>query len=124
MLGDDAYVLIDPPIAGKSKFSGNSFNSRNAPPKTINFPAGATVTISFHSGKIVNGHTGFDATITEREKTKMISSPNFPRDLTWKECEDDVPPPRGYGSDIYHCDLRAPPPGAMLNAEFGQFDVS
>merc|ERR1712106_209664 len=124
VLGDDAYVLIDPPIAGKSKFSGNSFNARNAPPKTINFPAGTTVTISFHSGKIVNGHTGFDATITEREKTKMISSPNFPRDLTWEQCRDDVTPPRGYGTDIYHCDLRLPPPGAMLNAEFGQFDVT
>jgi len=56
VLGHDAYVTIKPPINGKSKFWGNSFNSANAPPKTISFPCDTAVMICFKSGKIVNGH--------------------------------------------------------------------
>ena len=121
VLGHDAYITIDPPINGQSKFWGNSFNSENAPPKTIGFPCDTVVMICFHSEKIVNGHTGFSAEIVDNPCTGWINSPNFNPPVHFYNCNNT--PSRGYGPGIHHCDVRATK-GDSLNLDFCQFDVS
>ena len=125
VLGHDAYITIKPPINGKSKFWGNSFNSENAPPKTIGFPCDTAVMICFHSGKIVNGHKGFSAEIIDKPCTDWISSPNYENDTKDYFTCDETPPQHGYGPDIHHCDVMSPSSnGQTLNLDFCQFDVS
>eukprot|EP00090_Calanus_glacialis_P006447 TRINITY_DN15016_c0_g1_i2.p1 TRINITY_DN15016_c0_g1~~TRINITY_DN15016_c0_g1_i2.p1 ORF type:complete len:399 (+),score=88.21 TRINITY_DN15016_c0_g1_i2:3-1199(+) len=124
VLGHDAYITIKPPINGKSKFWGNSFNSENAPPKTIGFPCDTAVMICFHSGKIVNGHKGFSAEIIDKPCTDWISSPNYENDTKDYFTCDETPPQHGYGPDIHHCDVRSPSSnGQTLNLDFCQFDI-
>jgi hypothetical protein len=108
VLGRDAYVTINPLINGKSKYWGNSHNPENLPPKTIGFPCDTAVMICFHSGKILNGHKGFNATIIDKPCTKWISSPNYEiGEKDYFTC-DDTEPKAGYGPNIHHCDVRSP----------------
>ena len=122
VLGRDAYVTIDPPVDGESKYFGNSFNSNRAPPKTIDFPLDYAVKVCFHSGSVVDGHKGFKVELTEKPNTFWVTSPNYPV-ITGENFED--PPKHGYGPALHYCTVRAPPrKGGALEMEFYQFDVS
>ena len=59
---DGDWVAVSPPINSKTKFWGNSLSG--APPQTV-FTADQTVTVCFKTRPVVDGHKGFDATITE-----------------------------------------------------------
>ena len=92
-----------------------------APPEIINFPADVSVKICFRSGRVVHGHPGFRAELTEKRKTAWITSPNYSEDIN-----DDnylAAPSRGYGSSISQCWVRSPSKGRALELEFFQFDV-
>merc|ERR1711872_9513 len=122
VLGRDAYVTIDPPVDGKSKYFGNSFNSNRAPPKTIDFPLDYAVKVCFHSGSVVDGHKGFKVELTEEPNTFWVTSPNYPV-ITGENFED--PPKHGYGPALHYCTVRAPPrKGGALEMEFYQFDIN
>merc|ERR1719431_897421 len=122
VLGDGAFVTIDPPVDGRTIFSGNSFNSANAPPKTVEFPFDYTIRICFYSGAVVDGHKGFKAEISEKKNNEYVASPNYPEDINDETYLD--PPPRGYGPAIHHCTVRAPAGGRALEMEFYQFDLN
>ena len=122
MLGKDAFVTIDPPVNGQTIFRGNSFNSAEAPPKTVDFPHDHAVKICFYSGSVVDGHKGFHAEITEQKNNDYVTSPNYPADINDATYMD--PPAGGYSPAIHHCTARAPRPGRALEMEFHQFDVS
>ena len=121
-MGQDAYITIDPPVNGQTKFLGNNFNTAKMPPKSVDFPHDHTVKICFHSGKVVDGHKGFKAKISERENNNFVTSPNYPDDINDAMFLD--PPHRGYSPGIHHCSVRAPATGRALEMEFHQFDVS
>ena len=122
MLGKDAFVTINPPVNGQAIFRGNSFNSAEAPPKTVDFPFDYTVKICFYSGTVVDGHKGFKAEISERKNNDYVTSPNYPADINDATYMD--PAAGGYSPAIHHCTVRAPRPGRALEMEFHQFDVS
>jgi len=122
VLGKDAFVTIDPPVNGQSKFFGNNFNYKMAPPKTVDFPHDHAVKVCFYSGSVVDGHKGFKAEITERKNNDFVTSPNYPEDINDGTFMD--PPPRGYSPAIHHCSVRAPAKGRSLEMEFHQFDIN
>ena len=121
-MGDDAYVLIDPPVNGQAVFYGNTINSAKAPPKTVDFPHDHAVKVCFYSGSVVDGYKGFKAEITEKINNNFVTSPNYPEDIN--DATFKNPPSRGYGPAIHHCSVRAPTTGLELEMEFYQFDVS
>ena len=92
-----------------------------APPKIIDFPANTQVEICFNSAPVVNGHSGFQAEITEKPNTDWITSSNYPEDLNDNNFMD--PPEQGYAARINHCWVRAPSKGNFLDLVFFQFDV-
>ena len=81
VLGEDAHITLKPPVNAVSKYSGNSFNYAEAPPKIISFPADTAVEVCFTSGAVVNGHVGFSAELTETPATDWITSPNYPENI-------------------------------------------
>ena len=124
VLGDDDYITIDPPVYGKSKFYGNDHNSKNVPPKVINFQAGVNLKVCVYSSSVTHGHTGFKAKMTETPESLWVVSPNYPEDLPSYHPYLTMAPPSGYGAGIDMCWVRIPSSNRQLEVEFFQFDVS